>query len=90
MFFTSKIIEKLFTALHADEIRVYFNEDFGDAVFNYDEMGTVNADLNDISLDNNFDDNDLDTNIFVRLLFWHIKFQKCKESMPAVWRHPNK
>ena len=90
MFFTSKIIEKLFTALHADEIRVYFNEDSGDAVFNYDEMGTVNADLNDISLDNNFDDNDLDTNIFVRLLFWHIKFQKRKESMPAVWRHPNK
>ena len=74
-------MKKHFTALHADEIIVYFNEDSGDAVFNHNEMGTVNADLNVISPDNN---------IFVRLLFWHIKFQKHKESMQAVWRHPNK
>ena len=37
-FVTSKMIEKLFTALHADENTLYFNEDSGDAVF---EMGIV-------------------------------------------------
>ena len=37
-FVTSKMIKKLFTALYADENIPYFNEDSGDAVFNYNKM----------------------------------------------------
>ena len=35
--------------------------------------------MNNINLDNNFDEDDSDTNILVRLLAWHIKFEKRKE-----------
>ena len=52
---TIKMIKKLFTALYADENTLYFNEDSGDAVFSYNEMGIVNIDLNNINLDDNFD-----------------------------------
>ena len=52
------MIKKLFTALYADENILYFNEVSGDAVFNYNEMGIINIDLNNISLDNNFDEED--------------------------------
>ena len=34
--------------------------------------------LNNIYLDNNFDENDPDTIILVRLLTWHNKFKKVK------------
>ena len=49
------MIKKLFTALYADENILYFNEDSGDAVFSYNEMGIVNIDLNNINLDDKFD-----------------------------------
>ena len=56
-------------------------------------MGIVNIDLNNINLDNNFDEDDPDTIILVRLLAWHIKFEKRKELkkkiseelMPVAW-----
>ena len=54
-FVTSKMIKKRFTALCADENILYFNEDSGDAVFNCNETGILNIDLNNISLDNDFD-----------------------------------
>ena len=60
-FVTSNMTEKLFTALYADENILYFNEDPGNAVFNCNEMGILNIDLNDINLDNNFDEDDPDT-----------------------------
>ena len=41
-------------------------------------MGILNIDLNNITLDNNFDEDDPDTIILIRLLAWHIKFEKCK------------
>ena len=41
-------------------------------------MGILNIDLNNINLDNNFDDNDPDTIILIRLLAWYIKFEKRK------------
>ena len=41
-------------------------------------MSILNTDLNNINLDNNFDEDDLDTIILVRLLTWHIKFEKRK------------
>ena len=77
-FVTSKMI-KLFAALYAGEIMLYFNEDSGDAVFNYNEMSTVNIDLNNINLDDNFDEEDPNTIILIRLLAWHTKFEKHKE-----------
>ena len=72
------MIKKLFAALYANENILYFNEDSGDAVFNYNEMGIANSDLNNISLDDNFDEEDPDTVILVRLLVWHTRFENRK------------
>ena len=42
-------------------------------------MGIINIDLNCINLDdNNFNEDDSGTIIHVRLLAWHIKFEKRK------------
>ena len=79
-FVTSKVIKKLFTALYEDRNILYFNEDFGDAVFNYNEMGIVNTDLYNITLDNNFDKDDPDTIVLTRLLVWHIKSNKTQRT----------
>ena len=57
---------------------LYFNVDSGDAVFNYNEIGIVNIDLNNISLDDNFDEEDPNI-ILIRLLAWHTNFEKRKE-----------
>ena len=91
------MIKKLLIALYADENIVYFNEDYGNVVFNCNKMCILNLDLNNISLDNNFDEGNPDTIIFIRLLAWHIKFKKRKalkeklneELMPIVW-HPKR
>ena len=77
-FVASKMIKKLFTGFYADENILYFNEDFCSVVFNCNEMCVLNIDVNNINLDNHFDENDPDTIIHVRLLAWHIKFEKCK------------
>ena len=39
-------------------------------------MGILDIDLNNINLDNNFDEDDADTILLVRLLAWLIKFEK--------------
>ena len=65
-FVTRKIIKKLFTDLHADEIILYFDADFGNVVFNCHEM------------DINFDEDDSGTIILVRVLAWYSKFEKCQ------------
>ena len=67
-----KWLKKIFILLYADQNILHFNEDSGDVVFNWNEM-------NNINLDNNFDEGDPDTNILARLLAWHIKFEKHKE-----------
>ena len=43
-------------------------------------MGILNIDLNTINLDNNFDEDDPDTIILIRLLAWYIKFKKTKNT----------
>ena len=68
-FVTNKMIKNLFTALYADENILYFSEDSGDALFNYNEMDIVNVDLNNINLDDDFDDGDPNTIILIKLLF---------------------
>ena len=76
---------------------IHFNEDSGDAVFNYNETRIVNINLNNINLDENFDEEDPNTIILIRLLARHINFEKHKELkqelnkelMPLAW-HPNR
>ena len=47
-------------------------------------MGLNNSvNLNNINLDNNFDEDDPDT---IRLWAWHIKFEKCKALKNDKWR----
>ena len=54
-FVTCKMIEKLDTALYADENILYFDEDSDNVAFSCNEMGVFNIDFNSINLDNNFD-----------------------------------
>ena len=77
-FVTSKMIKKFNTALYADENILCFNEDSGNTVFSCNEMGILNIDPNNINLDNNFDEDDPDTIVFMRLLAWDIKFEKLR------------
>ena len=97
-FIRSKMIKILFTALYADENIFYFNEDSGHAIVDCNEMGILNIDLYNINLDDtNYDEDDPDTIILIRLLVWHIKFEKGKalkkelneELMPVAW-HPKR
>ena len=62
-FVTSKAIKKLYTVLYTDKNILYFNEDSGNVAFSCNEMGILNVDL-----DNNFDEDDPDTIILIRLL----------------------
>ena len=61
------MIKKLFTAMHANENILYFIEGSGVVVFDCNEMGILNIDLNNINLDNNFNEDDSDTIILIRL-----------------------
>ena len=68
-FVTSKMIKKIYAALYADENTLYFNEDSDDVTFCCDEMGLNNSvNLNNINLDNNFDEDNPDAIILIRLL----------------------
>ena len=61
------------------KIILYFNEDSDNVVFTCNEMGIFNIDLNNIIFDDtNYDEDDSDAIIPVRLLAWHIKFEKRK------------
>ena len=96
-FVAGEMITKLFISLYADENILYFNEAFGDAVFNWNGMSILNIDLKNINLDNNFDEDNPDSIILIRFCAWRNKFEKCKELkkelheelMLVVW-HPNR
>ena len=48
-------------------------------VFSCNEMDILSIDLNNINLDDtNYDEDDPETIIYIRLLAWHIKFEKRK------------
>ena len=75
-FVISKMIKKVLTVLYADENIFCFNKDSSDAVFSCNQMSTLTIDLNNNNLDGtNYDEDDLETIIHVRLLAWHIKFE---------------
>ena len=73
------MIKKLFIALYTDGNIFYSNEDSGNVVYSCYKMGFLNIDLNNINLDNNFDEDESDTIIFIRHLAWCNKFYKRKE-----------
>ena len=53
--------------------------DSGDAVFSCNEMDILSIDLNNIELDDtNYDEDEPETIIHIKLLTWHIKFEKIK------------
>ena len=80
-FVTSKTVKIFFTAFYTDENILYFNEDFSNVIFTCTGMGIVYIDLNNINLDNtNYDEDDPDTIILLRLLTWLIKFQKTQST----------
>ena len=68
LFVTSKMIGKLDTALYADDGLLFVDEESGDVTFCCDEMGILIVNLNNINLDNNFDEDDPNTIILIRLL----------------------
>ena len=61
---------------NVDENILYFNEDFGDAIFFCDEMGILSIDLNNINLDDTFDEDDPDTIILIRIGILNLKNAK--------------
>ena len=73
------MLEKFDKALLANDDILFFNEDFAKVTFPASQRHILVVDLNKINLDNdNFDENDPDTIIHVRLLAWPGKFEKCK------------
>ena len=75
------MIKILFTALYACENILYFNENSANSnsAFGCNGMSILSIDLNNINFnDTNYDEDDPDTVILIRLLAWHIKFKKRK------------
>ena len=65
--------------MYADENLLYFNEDSSNVVFSCNKIDILNIDLNNINLDDtNYLEDDPDTIILIRLLAWHINFEKRK------------
>ena len=78
-FVASKAIKELPTAFYPDENILYFNKNSGNTMFFYNEMRVLNINHNNINLDDtNYDDDNSETIILIRLLSWHIKFGKRK------------
>ena len=67
-FATSKMSKKLYMALYADDGLPLLDEDSSGVTFCRNQLGNLNVNLNNINLDNNFDEDDPDTIILIR--FW--------------------
>ena len=66
--------------MYTDKKILHFNGDSSNALFNCNGVGILNIDLNKINLDDtNYEQDGLDTIIYIRLLASHIKFEKRKE-----------
>ena len=79
-FITSKMVKKLFTALYADENKLYFNEDSSNVTFSCNGIDILSANRKNINLDDtNYEEDDLDTIILIRLLAWDVEFEKREE-----------
>ena len=96
-FLTIKMFKKLFTALYGDENILYLNKDSSNVVFTCNTMVILNIDVNNINLDNYYDEDLPDTITLIRLLAWHIKFEKRKglkkqliEDLMQIVQHPKR
>ena len=74
----SKMIKHFSTALYTYDGFHFLDEDSGVATFCCGEMCILSANFSNISLNNNFDEDDLDTIILVPLLASHSRFKKRK------------
>ena len=72
------MIKKLFTALYVDNRILSFNEDSGEVILSCNDMGIFIVDLNVILDDTNYDADDPEFIIHLKLLAWHSKFEKRK------------
>ena len=74
------MLEKFHDALLANGDILFFDEDFSKVTFFANEIGILGVDLDKINLDeyNNFNEDDLETVIYVRPLTWCNKFEICK------------
>ena len=70
------MFKKLDTPLYADDGLLLFDEDSGDVTFCCNEICIFSVNFNNINLDNNFDKDDPDTIILIKLLACHNKFEK--------------
>ena len=69
-FVTSIMINKLLTALYADNNILYFNEDSGDAIFSSNELGILGIDPNNINHDcTDYDEDDPETITHIKLAY---------------------
>ena len=77
-FATSKMSKKLYIALYAHDSLPLLDEDSSGVTFCCNQLGNLNVNLNNINLDNNFDEDDPDTIIHIRHLVLHSRFKKRK------------
>ena len=64
--------------MYVDKNTLCFNEDSGNVLFICNGTCILSIYLLNTNVDSNFDEDDLDTVIFIRLLAWHIKFENAK------------
>ena len=66
---------------------LFLDENFGNVTFCCNEMGFLSVNDNNINLDSNFDEDDSDTVILIKLLAWHSKFKKLKalNALYTIW-----
>ena len=78
-FVTSNRIKKRFISFYPDDNILYFNKGSDNAVFSCNEMNILNIYLNNINLDDtNYNKDNPETTILIRLLVCHSKFKKHK------------
>ena len=66
--------------MYVDENILYFNEESDNVIFNCNGMGIRSIYLNNINFDDiNYEEDDPETIILIRILAWHIKFEKGKQ-----------
>ena len=64
--------------MYEDDGLLFFDEDFGNVTFCCNKMSILSVNLSNIYVNNNFDEDDPDTIILIRLLAWHSKFRERK------------
>ena len=64
--------------MYADDGLFFFYEDSGDVTFCWNEMDIISVNLNNINLDSNFDKDDPNIVIHIRLFAWRSNLKKRK------------